>query len=57
YKLGKIGSHRVTMCCLTCEYESTSVAVDMMRSFPLIKLLILVSSNAGAVPRDVGQVH
>ncbi|KAB8239908.1 hypothetical protein BDV35DRAFT_375132 [Aspergillus flavus] len=59
YEFGKIGSRNIAMCCVPLESGSGlgTVAVDMMHSFPSIKLLILVSSNAGTVPRDVGQVH
>ncbi|KAJ9622151.1 hypothetical protein H2204_011658 [Knufia peltigerae] len=59
YQLGKIGSHKVAMCCLLGQsrYQTESAAVDMMRSFPRIELLILVNGDAGAVPRDAGQVH
>lgn len=59
YEFGKIGSHNIAMCCTLLESQSDSsrVVFDMMHSFPSIKLLILVNSNAGAVPRDVGEVH
>ncbi|KIW39761.1 uncharacterized protein PV06_08346 [Exophiala oligosperma] len=38
YQLGKIGSHKVAMCCLLGQsrYQTESAAVDMMRSFPRI---------------------
>ncbi|GJC90569.1 hypothetical protein ColLi_13407 [Colletotrichum liriopes] len=59
YKFGKLGSYNVAMCGTRSNNgcDSTIAAADMMASFPSIKLLILVSSNAGAVPRGVGQVH
>ncbi|KAI1122274.1 hypothetical protein F5Y10DRAFT_271238 [Nemania abortiva] len=59
YKFGKIGSHNIAMYCMLGESEidSSSAAADMIHNFPSIKLLILVNNNAGAMPRDVGQVH
>ncbi|KAI3534425.1 pfs domain-containing protein [Colletotrichum abscissum] len=58
YTFGKIGSRSVAMCCVSFENQSVSgVVVDMMRSFPSIKLLVLVNNNAGAAPRDAGRVR
>ncbi|KAK1491299.1 pfs domain-containing protein [Colletotrichum abscissum] len=58
YMFGKIGSRSVAVCCMSFGNQSVSgVAVDMMRSFPSIKLLVLVNNNVGAAPRDAGRVH
>ncbi|TQV90149.1 glycosyl transferase family 17 protein [Cordyceps javanica] len=52
YNFGKIGSRSIVLCCMSFESnaESAVAAADTMNTFPAIKLLILVSSSAGAVP-------
>ncbi|KAF9871225.1 hypothetical protein CkaCkLH20_11394 [Colletotrichum karsti] len=56
YTFGKIGSHKVAICSPWDEVSCESSVADMMFSFPSIKLLVLVNSKAGAVPRAVGEV-
>ncbi|KAH8655547.1 hypothetical protein BX600DRAFT_469807 [Xylariales sp. PMI_506] len=54
--LGMIGSLHVVLCG-SVERDTTDAAVQMMHTFTSIELLIMVSSKAGAVPGDSGQVR
>jgi hypothetical protein len=56
YTLGEIGPRHVAICGLE-EGAIAGLAAEMMNTFTSIKLLILVSSKAGAVPGDSGQVR
>lgn len=56
YTFGTIGTNDVVICD-SVQPDTTDVTVSMIRSFPYLKLLLLVSSKAGAVPGDSGQVR
>jgi nucleoside phosphorylase len=59
YTFGMIGPRHVVVCpSVEQVVGSTAVAAaDLMRTFSSVKLLILVSSKAGVVPGDQGQVR
>lgn len=59
YTYGNIGQQDIVLCVLpmgSCQAVDTAVAAyDMLKAFPSIKLLILVSSSAGVVPDARGE--
>lgn len=59
YTYGKLGSHNIVMIYRNNESgkDQSGVASKMMRSFPSIKLLILLYKNDDLFPRDVDEVR